>query len=244
MIQAFFVSDIHLSESEPGIARLFFDFLENEAPNARSLYILGDLFDAWAGDDDIGDPFNHEVVSRLGRVSSGGVDVHVMHGNRDFLMGSRFFEEAGAIHLPDPHVIEFEDRKIVLTHGDMLCTGDAEYQAFRKTVRNESWQSEFLQQPLSIRKEIISNLRKSSEEKKQEKPSGIMDADQHAVESMLVAHDCRLMIHGHTHKPARHRFEMGDERCERWVLGDWHERNASCIAFGGGALRFIDAGNR
>ncbi|HQT27212.1 MAG TPA: UDP-2,3-diacylglucosamine diphosphatase [Burkholderiales bacterium] len=244
MIRALFLSDIHLSESEPGTARLFFDFLERQASGIHSLYILGDLFDAWAGDDDLVDPFNREVVSSLERVSRSGVHLYIMYGNRDFLMGREFFEEAGAIHLPDPSLIELDGSKILLTHGDMLCTADNEYQAFRKTVRNESWQSDFLKQPLGVRKEIISGLRKASEEKKQEKPSDIMDADQHQVESMLIEQDCCLMIHGHTHKPGRHAFGIGERSCERWVLGDWHERDAVCITFDKGALGFIDAGNR
>ena len=216
----------------------------NQASSASRLYILGDLFDAWAGDDDLDDPFNRKVVESLERLVKKGVRLHVMHGNRDFLLGRSFFERAGAVHLPDPYLIDLNGEKTLLTHGDMLCTADAEYQAFRKEVRDESWQSDFLMQPLFMRKEVISRLREKSEEKKQEKSMEIMDVDQEAVESLMRKYDCSRLIHGHTHRPARHQFLMGALSCERWVLGDWRESSALCLQGEDGKLDFVDAANR
>lgn len=167
-----------------------------------------------------------------------------MHGNRDFLMGRGFFEAAGAVHLPDPCVIDLDGGKTLLTHGDMLCTADAEYQAFRRQVRAESWQSDFLMQPLPVRKAVISGLRKQSEEKKQEKSLAIMDVDPHAVDALFRQYDCSRMIHGHTHRPGSHFITVDSRPCQRWVLGDWHEGGAACIYCEEGVLGFLDAVNR
>ncbi|MHB1301693.1 MAG: UDP-2,3-diacylglucosamine diphosphatase [Burkholderiales bacterium] len=242
MGRALFISDIHLSANEAGISRLFFRFLENQAAGASSLYILGDLFDAWAGDDDLDDPFNSEVVCSLKKLADSGVALYIMHGNRDFLMGRRFFEASGATHLPDPCLISACGGKILLTHGDALCTSDTEYQAFRRTVRAEAWQSAFLAQPLAARKEVIAQLRRQSEQMKQEKAVAIMDVDPAAVNILLTENSSTRMIHGHTHKPGRHEFVVDANSCERWVLGDWHENGALCIACEKDEIGFVDAG--
>ncbi len=237
MDSALFISDIHLSKDEGETAGLFFDFLEMRAPSAHSLYILGDLFDAWAGDDDLSDPFNEQVIAALRRLSDSGVALSIMHGNRDFLMGQRFFEAAGAIFIPDPHVIEICGKKTLLTHGDALCIADTEYQSFRKMVRQPSWQSEFLAMPLSRRKEIISGLRAQSEQMKREKEGEIMDVDSAAAESLLKECGCSRMIHGHTHKPGRHELSGA----ERWVTGDWHPGRAIFLICEAGEISFLDA---
>ncbi len=242
MGSALFISDIHLSGDEAGISGLFFRFLEDRAASASSLYILGDLFDAWAGDDDLDDPFNSKVVSSLKKLADSGVALYIMHGNRDFLMGRRFFEASGAAHLPDPCLVAACGGKILLTHGDALCTGDTEYQAFRRTVRAEAWQSAFLARPLAARKEAIAQLRRQSEQMKQEKAVAIMDVDPATVNILLTENNSTRMIHGHTHKPGRHVFGIEANSCERWVLGDWHENGALCIVCEKDEIRFLDAG--
>lgn len=234
---ALFISDIHLSRDEEGIARLFFDFLERRAKSAHSLYILGDLFDAWAGDDDLSDPFNEQVIAALRKLSDSGTALSIMHGNRDFLMGQRFFEAAGAMPITDPHVIEICGKRTLLTHGDALCIADTEYQSFRKMVRQPSWQSEFLAMPLSRRKEIIAGLRVQSEQMKREKDGGIMDVDSDAAELLLKECGCSRMIHGHTHKPGRHEISGA----ERWVTGDWHADGAIFLRCEAGEIGFLDA---
>ena len=242
MGRALFISDVHLSGNEAGVSRLFFRFLETQAAGASSLYILGDLFDAWAGDDDLDDPFNSEVVCSLKKLADSGVALYIMHGNRDFLMGRRFFETSGATHLPDPCLISACGGKILLTHGDALCTSDTEYQAFRRTVRAEAWQSAFLAQPLAARKEAIAQLRRQSEQMKQEKTGAVMDVDHAAASRLLTENSCTRMIHGHTHKPEKHVFGIEANSCERWVLGDWHENGALCIACEKNEIGFVDAG--
>lgn len=242
MGRVLFISDIHLSGNETGVSRLFFRFLESQAVGASSLYILGDLFDAWAGDDDLDDPFNSQVISSLRKLADSGVALYIMHGNRDFLMGRRFFEASGATHLSDPCLVSACGEKILLTHGDALCTSDTEYQAFRRTVRAEAWQSAFLAQPLAARKEAIAQLRRQSEQMKQEKAVAIMDVDHAAAGSLLTENSCTRMIHGHTHKPGRHAFDLDGNACERWVLGDWHDKGALCIACEEDEIRFLDAG--
>lgn len=240
MDRALFISDIHLSRDEAGISGLFFDFLEKRAQRSRSLYILGDLFDAWAGDDDLSDPFNASVIAVLRKFSDSGAMLFIMHGNRDFLMGQRFFDAAGATFIRDPHVIEVCGKRTLLTHGDALCIADVEYQDFRKTVRESSWQNEFLSQPLSRRKEIISGLRMRSEQMKQVKEDALMDVDSDAADALLKEYGCSRMIHGHTHRPGRHEY-LG---AERWVTGDWHSGRAVCLVCEEGEIGFLDAANR
>lgn len=241
MDRVFFISDIHLSESEPGISALFFDFLGTLESRATALYILGDLFDAWVGDDDLDDPFNRKVVSRLKHLADAGTSLNIMHGNRDFLMGRRFFEAAGAIHLSDPCIVDLCGDKVLLSHGDALCVADREYQAFREQVRDASWQADFLSQPLFMRKETVSRLRRESEERKREKPCEIMDVDPREVDVLLKKYACTRMIHGHTHRPGRHVLHLDSLPCQRWVLGDWHDDGAACICCEDGNLFFLDA---
>lgn len=244
MDRALFISDIHLSEHETGTAGVFFDFLENRAPGASSLYILGDLFDAWAGDDDLPDPFNQKVVSGLRRLADSGVSLFIMHGNRDFMMGARFFEAAGACHLPDPWLGDIFGEPTLLTHGDALCTSDTEYQSFRRRVRTAAWQTDFLAQPLPLRKAAIRELRKQSEAKKQDKAVAIMDVAPAAVEALFRQYDYPRLIHGHTHRPGRHVLAVDARSCERWVLGDWHEDGAACIYCDQDEIGFLDASQR
>ena len=219
----FFVSDLHLCASRPEINRIFFEFLRGPARGAQSLYILGDLFEYWAGDDDVLDPLNAQVIGALAECARGGTRVHLMHGNRDFLLGEAFARASGAQLIADPVMLDLFGSKTLLTHGDMLCTDDRDYQAFREEVRSQSWQDAFLALPLADRKERIEALRARSESEKSRKPPEIMDVNRGAVESLLRKHGYPRLIHGHTHRPARHEHRLDGRTCERWVLPDWYE---------------------
>jgi UDP-2,3-diacylglucosamine hydrolase len=229
-----FISDLHLCASRPRINQLFFDFLATTARSADALYILGDFFEYWAGDDDIDDPFNRAVIDALASLTSSGVSVFLMHGNRDFLIGEKFAAASGVTLLQDPTVIDLNGTRTLLLHGDTLCTDDIEYQQFRKQVRDPKWQQQFLAQPLAQRKAIIEELRRRSESEKQTKSMDIMDVTQSSVDDILREHRYPRLIHGHTHRPALHRHNVDGNICERWVLTDWYER--------GGYLRSDERG--
>ena len=231
-----FISDLHLRASRPRINRLFFDFLERTASEAEQLYILGDFFEYWAGDDDIDDPFNRSIIDAVAKLSSSGVVVYLMHGNRDFLIGEKFCRASGATLLPDPSLIDLTGSRTLLMHGDTLCTDDVEYQNFRKQVRDPLWQQQFLSQPLAQRKAIIEDLRHRSENEKQMKSMDIMDVTRTSVEAVLRERDYPRLIHGHTHRPALHHHHVDGRTCERWVLTDWYEH--------GGYLRSDEQGLR
>ena len=234
-----FISDLHLSAQTPGVTRIFLDFLRNQARNAEHLYILGDLFEAWPGDDCIDDPddtFNRVVVDALRVLTETGVALSVMHGNRDFLLGSGFAERAGAVLLSDPYLLVLPNARFVLSHGDMLCTDDAEYQAFRQQVRMPVWQQGFLSKPLAERKAIAAALRLQSEDSKRAKSMQAMDASPTAIEDLLRQHGGATLIHGHTHRPDQHEHRVDDTCVERWVLADWHENHGEYLAWDGAQL--------
>lgn len=216
-----FVSDLHLCSSRPEICRIFFDFLAGPARRAQALYILGDLFEYWPGDDDAGDPFNASVVAAL-RGCTRAAPVFVMHGNRDFLLGSRFAAATGVRLIEDPHLLDCDGVATLLTHGDALCTDDADYMRFRAEVRSKQWIEAFLATPLPERKAKIEALRRESEAEKKRKPMEIMDVNAGAVQALLRQHGYPRLIHGHTHRPARHEHLVDARRCERWVLADWY----------------------
>ena len=218
----FFISDLHLCASRPEINRIFFEFLRHPAKKAESLYILGDLFEYWAGDDDLADPFNALVVAALAEYSSGGPTVHVMHGNRDFLLSGDFAKACNARLIGDPYPLDLFKTPTLLMHGDTLCTGDRDYQEFRAKVRTPSWKKEFLAFPLRQRKEQIEALRRTSESEKKRKTPELMDVNTEAVEAVLRDHGYPRLIHGHTHRPARHEHRVDGKTCERWVLADWY----------------------
>lgn len=224
-----FISDLHLCEERPRTTRLFIDFLAQQAGKAEALYILGDLFEYWAGDDDIEDAHHASVIAAMRVLSEAGTKLYVMHGNRDFLMGSGFAATSGAELLHDPTTIDLYGREAVLTHGDMLCTDDREYQQFRSMVREPQWQQAFLNLPLSQRKAKIAELRTRSEQAKSYKDAAIMDVNPDAVAAFLREHDYPpLLIHGHTHRPARHQLNTDGRHCERIVLADWGD-TGSCL---------------
>jgi UDP-2,3-diacylglucosamine hydrolase len=229
-----FISDLHLCASRPRINDLFFNFLATTAREADALYILGDFFEYWAGDDDIDDSFNRSIVDTVAALVSSGVKVLIMHGNRDFLIGEKFCAASGTSLLRDPSLIDLNGSRTLLMHGDTLCTDDIEYQNFRKQVRDPLWQQQFLSQPLARRKAVIEDLRRRSESEKQTKSAEIMDVTPTSVDAVLREHGYPRLIHGHTHRPALHQHVVDGNNCERWVLTDWYE--------GGGYLRCDESG--
>ncbi len=214
---ALFVSDLHLSADMPRTADAFFHFLKNEATRTQSLYLLGDIFEYWAGDDDLQTPFNRTVCDALRALSTRGVELYWIAGNRDFLVGPAFAAEAGLTLLEEPQVIEIADQKILLIHGDAQCTDDTAYMAFRTQVRDPAWQKSFLAKPLAERKAIIEGMREGSRAAQREKSMEIMDVNLVEIERLFSIHAVRQIIHGHTHRPAVHETAGG----VRYVLPDW-----------------------
>ena len=230
-----FASDLHLHPSRPGVTDLFLAFLAGPVRAAKRLTLLGDLFDAWAGDDDGDTPLNARIGDALAALAGEGTVLRFMPGNRDFLLGTAFARRAGLELLPDPSLSQVDGHPTLLLHGDTLCTDDLEYQAFRREVRSPAWQAAFLAQPLAERKAVIDGLRQRSEQEKQVKTMDLMDANTTAVAAAFRHHQVERMIHGHTHRQACHRITVDGRPCERWVLGDWHESHApylECSAAG------------
>ena len=220
-MHSIFISDLHLCSARPAINQTFVDFLRGPAAQAEALYILGDLFEYWAGDDD-DDPFNASILTALREFSGCGVALYLMHGNRDFLIGEVCAKKAGANLMEDPSLIELYGTPTLLMHGDTLCTDDVRYQKFRAEVRTSQWRNNFLAQPLATRRQIIAGLRADSTKDKKLKTEAIMDVTADAVETELRSHGYPRLIHGHTHRPALHRHVVDGHRCERWVLADWY----------------------
>ena len=234
------ISDLHLCATRPQITKVFFEFLEGPARAAQTLYILGDLFEYWAGDDDLDDPFNASVCDALSRLAMRGVKLYFIHGNRDFVIGGTFAGRAGVTLLDEESVVDLTGTRTLLMHGDTLCTDDRAYMQFRATVREPQWIAQTLAQPLSQRKAQIEELRRMSEQAKRDKAASIMDVNQDAVDAVLRKHGYPRLIHGHTHRPAQHWHEVDARRCERWVLADWYQSGSylQCDAGGCRAVAF------
>lgn len=228
-----FISDLHLSEERPEITALFLDFLITRATGADALYILGDLFEIWLGDDAIM-PCYQPVLNGLRGLTGTGVPVYVMHGNRDFLMGDLFAQRSGCRLIPDPSVIEVNGERTLIMHGDTLCTDDVEYQQLRAHLRSEETQRQFLALPMAQRVSVASQYRSGSRERSRHKAEAIMDVNQLAVITTMREHGVRLLIHGHTHRPAIHDFSLDGQAARRMVLGDWYEQGSvlSCDTSG------------
>jgi len=221
------ISDLHLCASRPHITTAFLDFLNNTASQSSALYILGDLFEYWAGDDDIQDIHLQPIISAFRRLADAGVKLYFMHGNRDFLISTEFCEAAGVTLLQDPSLIDLHGKTALLSHGDDLCTDDVEYQKFRLQVRDAKWQQEFLKLPLHARKDQIEAIRTRSEHEKSHKSMQIMDVSQAAINCLLKNYDYpELLIHGHTHRPNQHQIQLDGHNITRWVLGDWYEQGS------------------
>jgi UDP-2,3-diacylglucosamine hydrolase len=223
-VPSLFVSDLHLTEERPEANERFISFVEGKARDAEALYILGDFFEYWVGDDDLGDPFNAVIGGLLSNLTRAGVRLYFLHGNRDFLIGERFCAATGARLLPDPSVHEVEGVKTLLVHGDTLCTDDLEYQAWRRRARDPAFQAGFLAKPLAERRQAVLEMREKSRLVVQGKTPKIMDVNEDAVREAMRSHGVRRLMHGHTHRPGRHALEVDGERCERWVLPDWYGR--------------------
>lgn len=240
MPHSLFISDLHLSADHPHSIAAFQRFITTLAPKAEALYILGDLFEYWAGDDDRHDPFHTGIVNALHDLAAHGTKVYLMHGNRDLLMGDELAQACRAKLLPDPTLLDLYGTPTLITHGDTLCTDDVEYQKFRAQVHDAAFQKNFLAQPLTARKTYIEQLRRQSTAAKQSKDSAIMDVNDNAVAALLHEYRYPRLIHGHTHRPNRHEHVVDGHRCERWVLSDWDQRISifRCDAQGCRAISF------
>jgi UDP-2,3-diacylglucosamine hydrolase len=228
-----FISDLHLDERRPETTKLLLEFLQREAVNARALYILGDLFEFWLGDD-VPSTCSEAVAVALAALRDQGVACYFMHGNRDFLLQEDYAKRAGLSLLPEEHVIDLYGEQVLLMHGDSLCTDDVPYQQFRSLVRNPAWQQEFLSRSPAERLQIALQARDASAEHKGALDMQIMDVNQDQVTAAFERHGVHRMIHGHTHRPARHDLQVNGKVAERIVLGDWYTQ--------GSVLR-VDAGN-
>jgi UDP-2,3-diacylglucosamine hydrolase len=231
-MRSLFISDLHLDATRPDISRAFFRFLDEQARGADALYILGDFFESWIGDDDQS-PLIDKVAEALRQLSDSGTHLYIMHGNRDFLLGPAFCARAGAELLPDPCVIELNGQTALLMHGDSLCTGDSDYIQLRTMLRSPQWQQDILNKPLEERRQLARQLRMASSEANSNKAEDIMDVSPDAVVAALQAHDCALLIHGHTHRPATHSLNTQTGPAERIVLGDWDSQAYFLVAQNG-----------
>jgi len=223
-----FISDLHLCEDRPQTTALFKKFMREIASGADSLFILGDLFEYWVGDDQLDhDPLARSVASSLAQLAKAGTPVYFMHGNRDFLIGERFAHEAGLSILSDPTEIVIDGEALLLMHGDTLCTDDLAYQQYRRQVRDPEWQASVLATPYEDRVGLARNIRSRSDVAKTTKADAIMDVNLNSVSAVLRTQQYPTLIHGHTHRPARHEHVVDGKRCTRWVLADWHESGAA-----------------
>ena len=220
-----FISDLHLSGERPCITQLFQVFLRGEARQAEALYILGDLFEVWLGDDAV-TPDIAPVLDDLASLSKIGVPLFVMVGNRDFLLGEGFAKMTGCTLLPDPTVIDLYGIQTLLMHGDTLCTDDTDYQRFRAMVRDPVWQKDFLAKPIAERIRIGREARAESRARTREKSEQIMDTNAQAVNEAFRNHHVSQLIHGHTHRPAIHELTINGHNAKRIVLGDWYQQGS------------------
>lgn len=221
----YFIADLHLAQNRPDITACFLHFLKNEAAQAKTLYILGDLFEAWVGDDD-DSAYLTTIAKALTTLSSFGTTIYYIHGNRDFLLGERFAKRSAMILLPEVDLIDLYGKSVVIMHGDTLCTRDITYQKFRKKSRTWWWQTMVKSLPLFIRKKIAANYRKKSAQATSMKAQDIMDVTPSEAVKCLEKYQSQLLIHGHTHRPAIHELTANNKAAKRVVLGDWYEQGA------------------
>ncbi|WP_054772832.1 UDP-2,3-diacylglucosamine diphosphatase [Methylogaea oryzae] len=226
--ESLFISDLHLSAGRRATVRRFLQFLRHRAPQAERLYILGDLFDAWVGDDD-NTPPNRAVKRALRALSDSGTEIYYQHGNRDFLIGERFLRETGCRPLPDHAVIDLYGTPTLLMHGDLLCSDDLPYLAFRALSRTAEWRDNILGKPLLLRLLGARWYRLRSYWHKSKKSGEIMDVNQDTVRETMQRHGATRLIHGHTHRPAVHDFQLDGAPVQRFVLAEWDDQGSvSC----------------
>lgn len=238
---ALFISDLHLTAGDSETTGRFVAFLNGPAREAQELFILGDLFEAWIGDDD-DDPRLQPIVAALRAVTDAGIACAIMHGNRDFLLGADFCAATGTRLLGDYERVTLFGEPVLLTHGDLLCTDDTRYMTLRTELRSPEWQRDFLSRPLAERRQIASDLRQLSATEIAAKSEYIMDVNQKAVERTMRDYDVALLLHGHTHRPAVHRFTLDGREAARIVLGAWyHEPSVVRWTAAGYELRSLDS---
>lgn len=234
----YFISDLHLERIESSITNIFTEFLDDLNQN-DSLYILGDLFESWIGDDNVTE-LSQYISDQLLSLSERNISVEIMHGNRDFLIGEDFCKASSIELINDPRIIEIDTKKVMLTHGDQLCTDDKEYQAFRSVVRNPLWQKDFLNFPISKREKIAGEAKDASKDSKENKAMEIMDVNTDAVLKAFNDHPVEIMIHGHTHRPNIHKISNEDRKLTRYVLGDWSKNSAIILKWNEAEVELID----
>ncbi len=220
-----FISDLHLEAERPEIGDQFIRFLQTDAAEAEALYILGDLFEAWVGDDD---PNAHYGIIKLAirKLTDSGIPVYFMHGNRDFMIGRRFANETGIEILKDPYPVKMYGQKALLSHGDAMCTDDVQYQRVRLMTRDPDWQQSMLAKPLKERLRIAEEARRQSLEQKLNLSMDIMDVNQGAVMRAINEYGVDVLLHGHTHRPDVHTVDLGNRKAKRVVLGDWYSQGS------------------
>lgn len=228
MRDTLFISDLHLDEEQPAITAGLLAFLQREAGTAQTLYVLGDLFESWVGDDH-DSALISAVAGAFSAFSGNGRQLYFMHGNRDFLLGPAFAARCGGALIPENTLLDLHGRRTLLLHGDSLCTDDHEYQKFRNMVRSPQWQQGILGMPLPARQALAAKMRSESKMRNANIASNIMDVNEGAVIAALNEHQADILLHGHTHRPAVHEVDLGHRRAQRFVPGDWHAQKAWCI---------------
>ncbi|MCW9012841.1 MAG: UDP-2,3-diacylglucosamine diphosphatase [Gammaproteobacteria bacterium] len=234
MSKILFISDLHLAPERPDIIQLFIKFLDEQASAASALYILGDLVEYWLGDDDQAAGLD-DAFGKLKETSDKGINIYLMHGNRDFLMGERLANKCGCTLIHEPYIADLNKTPALLLHGDTLCTDDTGYQQLRQMLRNPAWQKDFLAKPLTEREQMAQALREQSKQETQSKSAEIMDVNADAVAAAFKDHGISLIIHGHTHRPDIHYYKIDNRQLTRIVLGDWYKS--------GNVLEFEDINN-
>jgi len=223
-----FISDLHLSSLRPNIVEAFIGFLDGPAREAEAVYILGDLFELWLGDDAVLEEYLPSITA-MKALADSGVPLYVMQGNRDFLLGAGFEAMTGATLLPDPYKVDLYGSPTLLMHGDLLCTDDIDYQNLRLMVRGDKWRNEFLAKTLQQRHEYVLMVREKSKQATRSKQETIMDVNQQAVEHTMREHGVLQLIHGHTHRPATHTFTLDGQTAQRIVLPEWYEQGGVLV---------------
>lgn len=217
------ISDLHLCEERPDLTALFSKYMTEIAPNSDELYVLGDLFESWIGDDDDSE-FVEPIISQFKLYSDSGKKLYFQHGNRDFLLGEGFAAKTGGDLIEEIYPLQIADKPAILMHGDSLCWDDVDYLKFRQMVRSDEWQQQLLSQPLPVRRAIAADLRQKSKEAQENKADSICDVHSQAVEEALRDNNAQILIHGHTHRPDFHDIEVDGKHCQRIVLSDWGEQ--------------------
>ena len=237
-----FISDLHLHQTRPEVTGVFQAFIDEllslSTPNPE-LYILGDLFEFWIGDD-YEDPLYSEITNQLKNLVKSGIKTYLMHGNRDFLIGENFLSRTGIELLKEPTIFSYKDKNIMLSHGDQFCIDDIEYQAYRKIVRNREWQRSFLSFPIDKRLNILNEARDASIQSQEMKPNAIMDVNENEVAAVIQKNNIDILIHGHTHRPRSHTIDFGTKQSVRLVLGDWSASSTKIIKWVDAEPQLID----